>query len=266
MKNSSSSRPAGGAYKARAGSALPFPTKQLVSRDQFAALDPSHWLIQRKYDGDFHCLRLSARDNSVGTVLCEKMKPKSGGIFTAADRAMFQHFPDGFFVALTIESMCGQNLLHEPNAWRLELLRALHTKIAAERPDIILADTLVNFPPATFHQQLSIGSEGLVAHPCGGAWGPMLCYKRGEIFLVRVTKLWGGKSVEFHETGHSVMMRGQLHAIKDRVHPAHGRVPVSAQVADQLKIGSVIRVEGLGQTDDHKIREPKLCREWLVHI
>lgn len=43
-----------------------------------------------------------------------------------------------------------------------------------------------------------------------------------------------------------------------------GRVPMRAGKADQVRKGSLIRVEGLCLTKNGKIREPRLCREWLT--
>jgi hypothetical protein len=45
-----------------------------------------------------------------------------------------------------------------------------------------------------------------------------------------------------------------------------GRVKMGGGKCDQVRIGSIIRVEGLGLTDLGKIREPRACREWLVKL
>jgi hypothetical protein len=47
---------------------------------------------------------------------------------------------------------------------------------------------------------------------------------------------------------------------------ARGRVKLGGGKCDKINAsgGSRIRVEGLGLTDDGKIREPRPCREWFL--
>jgi hypothetical protein len=43
-----------------------------------------------------------------------------------------------------------------------------------------------------------------------------------------------------------------------------GKVTLRGGKCDQVRIGSIIRVEGMGLTSVGKIRQPQPCREWIV--
>jgi len=97
------------------------------------------------------------------------------------------------------------------------------------------------------------GGEGAVRKSLAGDWWtPMAACKRAGIWLCRVVDHCGGTQsvlIADAETG------------ADR-----GKVTLRGGKCEQVRPGSLIRVEGMELTAAGKIREPRPCREWLVQF
>jgi len=76
-----------------------------------------------------------------------------------------------------------------------------------------------------------------------------------DIFLCRVCSIGGSQSVGIEVV--ECQSGGNIH-------PAPCFVPLQGGKVDQVRVGTLIRVSGMGLTAAGKIREPKACREWLV--
>jgi hypothetical protein len=228
---------------------LPHPRKVILSPAQFEAQTrEGNFLVQRKYDG---CLASVPLADAV--ILGELVQNKSGGFFMARDCKMLEKWPGGFFAAITVSEWHGANVLMESTAWRRGRLEALAPFFTA---DMILAETLPVGSAETARVLMTLGGEGFVAHDLTAPWAgmagapPMLCVKAGGIWPCRVTGHCGGTQSVFIQDAETGQPRG--------------KVTLRGGKCDQARIGSIIRVEGLGLTAVGKIREPKPCREWLV--
>lgn len=241
-------------------------TKKLISAEEFGGLDPAKYIIQRKYDGSI--VKASFGGGETGmpkvNIFAECVVAKSGLLYTSLDRTLLANWGK-FYVPLTLLSVNGLEVCGEPYEWCYQELNRLCTQAMVKKvtKNLVLCET----PLATVagaHE--SFYGEGLVAHPKDAPWGSMLCWKRTEIYICRVTHLWGGKSVEVEETQDSLYQRRARSETPKAIYQAISRVAITAVAADQLRLGSIIRVEGLCQTENHSIREGKLCTNWLVKI
>ena len=126
-------------------------------------------------------------------------------------------------------------------AWRGELCRT------AGLPEVAGCD----FNGADFLKHvLGNGLEGVVMKSPGSYYDNMVAAKRSIVVTVRVSGFCGGsQSVTIADAA-----TGQ-----DR-----GKVTLRGGKCDLVRIGSVLRVEGMNLTDAGKIRQPVLAREWLV--
>ncbi len=217
------------------------PTKQIVSRDQMRGIIAAgQHLVQRKYDGEFAVLECEyPRENIV--LLGEHVTLKSGGFYTAADRALLDAYGE-FFAAFRVASLGQDNFLAVSNRTAAGLLRGIATGFTG---NLIMAETVQDVDAC-----LAGGAEGVCAHPLAAVWGDMLAHKAGEIFTCRVRQAAGAtQSVAIEDTA-----TGEC----------RGKVALRGGKCDQVRVGSIIRVEGMGLTEAGKIREPRACREWLV--
>ena len=225
---------------AKLAEVLPHPAKTIVSRAEMQSIVAGgNHIVFRKYDGE-----LARRELLPGvTVLGEKMRRKSGGHHTASDTALFALHGE-FFAVFRLASIGGENWLTRSNGEAWEKLKSIAVLLQTI-PGVILAETVLDVAGT-----MARGAEGVVAHPCGGNWGFMLAHKVEQIYECTVTHIGGTQSAEIrvHDTG------------------ALCRVKLGGGKIDQCRVGSVIRVGGLGPTDDGKIRQPVACREWLVQF
>lgn len=218
---------------------LPHPQKRLVTLDEARQWSPADYLIQRKYDGELAALPL---DRSV--ILAEFMRrPVSGHFYTKSDLEMFARWPGGWWAALTVAECGTVPCLNLPAAARWAMLQGLSSKFT---PDIILAEVVANVDLA-----MAAGAEGVVAHAWRDPWGAMLAHKAESIWTCRVTRVGGSQSVGIADAQTGI----------DR-----GSVKLGGGKCDQVRVGSLIRVAGMGLTDAGRIRQPVACREWLVRF
>lgn len=238
----------------------------MITRDQMQTIIAGgKHLVQRKYDGELSEVRIQ---NSGARILTEFMRtPISGHFYTASDLEMFRRFQNGWYAALTIAEWQGENVLNETTAWRWDHLQS----IAPLLPDnIILAET-INHHPSSINDLFASGAEGICAHDWQGAWGNMLATKVNTIFVCIVTGFCGGtQSVEISRlmSKDQSLKSAELATLDigletlDKI-PC-GTLPLRGGKCDQVRVGSILRVEAMGITDDGKLRQAKPCREWLV--
>jgi hypothetical protein len=214
---------------------LPHPKKTLVTLAEARQWSPQQYLIQRKFDGE-----LARREVAGAILLGELVTERSGAFLTAEDRALIARHGT-FFAAFTVESVFGDNLLNRTTRERWGILCSFAGHFP---PDVILAaQTTV---PASLTTE-----EGYVAHGWDAPWGTMLAVKQASIYVCKVSSTGGTQSV------------GIVDAATGE---ARGSVKLGGGKSDHVRVGSVIRVEGMSLTDDGKIRQPKPCREWLVQL
>lgn len=211
------------------------PRKQIVNIATMRSFSPQDYLIQRKYDGE-----LATRELAGAVLLGELVKYKSGGFFTEDDKVLITQYGE-FFAAFTVAAVHGENILHRPTRERWGILCSFAAQFP---PDIILAG-----PVDDVETQFLNNIEGICAHDWDAPWGNMFCVKVNTIFVCRVTATGGTQSVGIcdAETG------------QDR-----GHVKLGGGKCDNVRTGTVIRVEAMGLTDAGKLRQPVPCRDWLV--
>ena len=223
------------------GEILPHPKKTLISAAEMQArIISDGGNAQRKYDCE-----LGRLDIGGGTVLLgEKMRRKSGGFYTAADLAMFEKFPQGWFAAFTVETWGGGNMLIRSELDRQRILSSLTLPAG-----VIIAERVYNVADC-----MDSGAEGVVWRAWDAPWSAgMLCCKQLGIWPCRIIKTGGTQSVQIADAA-----TGEL----------RGNLKLGGGKVDRVRVGSIVKVEGLGLTNDGFIREPRPCKDtadsWLV--
>ncbi len=155
---------------------------------------------------------------------------------------------DGIY-AFDLVRIGGEDITCEPLSFRWAQLKARFGILADQR--IGLVPAVDSRHGATLLQSvLDAGGEGGVLKQWSDTYHtPMLAAKRGGIWVCRVSSVSGSQSVGIvdAETG------------QDR-----GRVTMAVGKVEKVKVGSVIRVEGMNLTAAGKIRQPVAARCWLV--
>lgn len=216
---------------------LPHPKKTLVTLAEARAWSPFEYLVQRKFDGE-----LATRTVGNAVLLGELVTNRSGAFLTASDRAMlFDH--GSFFAAFTVAEIDGQNMLEFSTVHRWRALLELVPQFPA---DVVLAHQ-TNAPSSLTTE------EGYCAHAWNAPFGEMLCHKVLSQWICRVSETGKTQSVSICDA-----TTGQ----------ARGKVKMSGGRCDRLRVGSLVKIEGLGLTDGGLIREPRPCMDtqdsWLV--
>jgi hypothetical protein len=227
--------------------AVQHPVKQIVTRaelDRFVI--PVGSRIEEKLDGEFSPVRWRGH-----LLLAEKMRQKSGGLYTATTRLKFVCAP---------EYHCAFDVLATPEAghiggWmplreRLDILQRLAPELRADGYDLAPAsapgETAVEF----YDRIIADGGEGIVIKDLAAPYGEMWACKRGEIHLLRVSGHCGGTQSVFIADAQTGQPRG--------------KVTLRGGKCDQVRVGSLLRIECIGITDKGLFRQPQPCREWLV--
>jgi bifunctional non-homologous end joining protein LigD len=223
------------------GEILPHPRKNLISAEEMQArIISDGGNAQRKYDCE-----LGRLDIGGGTVLLgeKMMRRKSGGFYTAADRVAFDKFGE-FFAAFTVEVWRGGNALCLPEHERQTMLNSLTLPAG-----VIQAEPVYNVADC-----MDSGAEGVVWRAWDAPWSAgMLCCKQLGIWPCRIIKTGGTQSVQIADAA-----TGEL----------RGNLKLGGGKVDRVRVGSIVKVEGLGLTNDGFIREPRPCKDtadsWLV--
>jgi hypothetical protein len=158
----------------------------------------------------------------------------SGGILAGEDVR-------GAFTAFDCLTADGQDVRSLPLVARLRLRDGLCTAHGIKTVPSVSTDGA-----ALLQRVLSAGGEGVVLKSPGSYWEPMLAAKRSIIVTCRVTAIGPGQSI----------------ALADDVGDV-GKCPAKGGAADRVRVGSLVRIEAACFTAGRKLREPKLCREWL---
>lgn len=179
-----------------------------------------------------------------GAIFEEKLDGKftvrevAGGILAG------ELMPDGSFIAWDCVEFDGVDIRGDGAAWRLYICSRLCKQNGL--PCVQCAA----FGGDLLREVLARGGEGIVRKmPNASYYEPMTACKRSSIYVCRVVSIGPGQSVEIvdAETG-----------------LGRGRVALRGGKADQVRHGSVIRVEAMSQYESGALRQPNPCREWLV--
>jgi hypothetical protein len=220
------------------------PVKDLVHLATALRWPKENCRITRKYDGEFCVREIAGR-----TILGELVKPKSGGFFTAYDMLLLKQFGE-FFAGFDCVAIDGQSIAHLPLSHRqVSLIRAVWNE-----PENVILAALVIENSGSIESVFAAGGEGVVRNEWSAPYGQILVCKVGEIYLCRVCSIGGSQSVGIEV----------LDVQPVGVAPKPCFVPLRGGKCDHVRVGSIIRVEGMGLTNDGKIRQPNPAREWLV--
>lgn len=103
---------------------------------------------------------------------------------------------------------------------------------------------------ALLAEVLLAGGEGVVRKTKDSTYyETMIACKRSQIFICRITTSSPKQSASITDVQTGVYL---------------GNVPMLGGKADQVRVGSIIRVEAETVHSSGKLRGAKLCREWLV--
>ena len=202
----------------------------------------------RKYDGEF-----SVIDVAGCTVLAERVTAKSGAFLTAEDRALIaQH---GAFYAVFDVAVCHeQTVLFNPTAERAGILDSVfNAEFNLGNLFLMIGGIPViqaEFVEESAESVIARGGEGVCWQDWSAPYGEIQVIKAASIYVCRVRQAAAGTQSVF---------------IVDAVTGEdRGKVALRGGKCDQVRAGSIIRIEGMGLTDAGKIRQPNPCREWLV--
>ena len=197
----------------------------------------------RKYDGVFNVLKIAGC-----TVLAEHVRPKSGGFFTAEDRALLAEFGE-FWAVFDVLSDTHGDLQRYHMEYRQGVLNSIARYFGQDGRRVVLAED-VGYNDQTAESVIARGGEGVCRVDWAATYADgMEVIKAAQIYVCRVTRTGATQSVGIVDAATG----------EDR-----GNVKLGGGKCDQVRAGSIIRVEGMGLTDAGKIRQPVACREWLV--
>ena len=190
----------------------------------------------RKYDGCFRTGTIAGC-----TVLMEHVTNKSGAFLTSEDGVLLVKH-GAFNAVFDIVADLTGDISRLPTANRVEVLNSIARYFPAST---IMAETVTESAESV----IARGGEGVCWQDWSAPYGEMQVIKAASIYVCRIT----GRS-----TGQSVFIADAATG------EARGAVALRGGKCDQVRAGSIIRVEGMGLTDAGKIRQPNPCREWLV--
>ena len=205
------------------------PSKIVVPVETGMAWGNDGALYAEKLDGCFHVLTI----HGVGILAGEMMR---GGKFIAWD-CVAQADPGGS------GEMC--DLRQFGAAVRFAVCRSI---CAAQ--GVPLVETSPN-GGELLAQVLARGGEGIVRKDANASFfQPMAAAKRSIIVQCRVSAIGPGQSITLRDFNGEDL----------------GKCPAKGGAADRVRVrvGSVVRIDAACYTINGKLREPKLCREWLV--
>ena len=151
----------------------------------------------------------------------------------------------GEFTAFDCVEADGQDVRGLPMAQRLRLRDTL-----CHCHGIGTVRTVWSDGAGLLREVLAAGLEGVVLKSPGGYGETMIAAKRSIVVVCRVTGIGPGQSITLRDSD-----GGDL-----------GKCPAKGGAADRLRVGSVVRVEAACYTVNGKLREPKLCRNFLVKL
>ena len=183
--------------------------------------------------------------------ICQEKKDGCFAVYQVEDFTVTaEKMADGEIYAFDLVSIGGHDMRGEPLDVRWFELNERAATLAVDKIKIV--PSVPSERGADFLKSvLDNGGEGCVLKGWNTSYySPMLAAKRGGVWTCRVTGHCGGTQSVFivdAETG------------QDR-----GKVTLRGGRCDQVRAGSIIRVEGMNLTPSGKIRQPQPAREWLV--
>jgi len=156
---------------------------------------------------------------------------------------------DGVFFAFDVVQYDGQDVRAWPLRERLPVLDAICQHAGYRRPESMAHGGEL------LQRVLARGGEGVVCKSLDAPYGEMLACKRVETFQCVVTRTGNTQSVE----------------IADACTLApRGHVALRGGKCDRVRVGSIIKVEGMGITAAGCIRESRPCKDtptsWLIQF
>ena len=163
-----------------------------------------------------------------------------------------REFPDGVvvgenvsgeFTAFDCVKYCGEDVASEPLLIRLGMrdnLCLIH--------NLRTVRTVWSDGASLLREVLAKGGEGVCIKSPGSYFNSMVCSKRSIIVQCRVSAIGPGQSITLRDFNGEDL----------------GKCPAKGGAADRVRVGSVVRIDAACYTINGKLREPKLCREWLV--
>jgi len=198
--------------------------------------------LQRKYDGELAHVEVAG-----AVILAERMRGEiSGHFYTPEDRAMFRAYGEWYAAITVAQWQDGSNVLLKDTFRRWDYMATL---VKFFPHNMLPADVYTTWEQA--ERALAFGAEGICAHAWDGAWGTMHCHKVQSVYECRVASVGNTQSVGIVDAATGT---------------PRGNVKLGGGKSDQVRVGSVIRVEAMGETDDGKLRQAQPCREWLVRV
>jgi len=249
------------------------PRKNPVTYAEGLAWSGDAHRITRKYDGEFvggfRCV--VAGVPIIGNA--ERMTPKAGARWTEGDKAESgkRKAENGeFFVLTDVSHLDGTDVSRWTLRQRWAEVRRLFASfpLSAFRFPLLLPDEYAD--GSALARVIEQGGEGICAHGWDAPFGAdFYAAKHLETFLCTVTGfVEGTQSVEIAE------VRGQRSEVSTDLRSPisdlcpRGRVPLRGNKLDHVRVGSIIKVEGMGLTPAGRIREPRVCQDsptsWLV--
>ncbi len=205
--------------------------KTLVTLDQAKAWHPE-CILSRKADGQTEAVTIAAE-----TVLCERMRRKSGGIYTRLDDARLREHGE-FLLAFDVQMPLPAR---ERHAWLLDAFGGGWACYASgSAPACYMAES--GHGPAFLASTMANGAEGVVCRkPDSPFFEPFECYKRSETHDLLVA------SVDY--------ATGSLALTTPQGEP-RGNCPCRQCVP----VGSIVEVASMSLTASGKLREPRFLR------
>lgn len=212
---------------------MKLPRKILTPLESSAAWSGERFIITRKYDGETAVVQCEGR-----TLICERMKPRSGQFLTSTDRALLA---GGEFLAVfDIESTA-------PAGERWTGLAAFFAgqgvKTLPDGRRLVLAES--GSTGGYVHRVLDAGGEGVCAKEIDAPfWAPFYAVKRIESHDLKIIGLDDrASSIEL------ATLDGE----------PRGKCAARA-VFEGLNLGDIVEVAAMGLTANGKLREPRFIR------
>ena len=222
------------------------PSKVLCPLEDALKWSPNDMLIQVKADGVFQTRSLTVGGQSF-IIAGEFVTRKSGGFLPPLHLAALLLHPAGMFFAFDLLCLGQADLQTIQLEVRWGMLQSITPHFP---PGWFLIESAARDDKSFVEHQWALGAEGVVAKPWDLPYGRMLACKRLQTYHCVVTSMGGTQSVGIADSN----------GLQDR-----GRVTLRGGKVDKVRVGSVIKVEAMGQTGSGKLREPRCTEEnWLI--
>lgn len=216
------------------------------------------YIYQEKLDGRF----------ALGVV---EMKNQPPCALLAGELVVDPNLPRGeIFHAFDCLEFLGADIRNLPLSERLHALDRVFTSALFILPSTFTYVRSERDGGKMLREVLARGGEGVVRKALAGKWGePMEACKRLETFTCVVTGMNAGQSVQIARIPSptsELSVEGSMLNVSPPT-PC-GSVSLFGGKCNQVRIGSILKVEGFGLTRAGQIREPRPCKDtptsWLI--